>query len=69
MILHIWNLKYDANEHIYETDNRLITKGEGSEGGMNWEFGVSRCKLLYTGLINNKVIYCVAEGTIIFNIL
>ena len=25
-------------------------------GGMNWEFGVSRCKLVYTGWINNKVL-------------
>ena len=26
------------------------------EGGMDWEFGTSRCKLLYTGWINNKVL-------------
>ena len=25
-------------------------------GGMDWEFGVSRCKPLYIGWINNKVI-------------
>ena len=25
-------------------------------GGMDWEFGVSRCKLLYTGWINNEVL-------------
>ena len=24
-------------------------------GGMDWEFGISRCKLLYIGWINNKV--------------
>ena len=30
--------------------------GEGSEGGMDWEFGVSRCKLLHTEWINNKVL-------------
>ena len=29
---------------------------EGEEGGMEWEFGVSRCKLLYIELINNKVL-------------
>ena len=27
---------------------------EGVEGGMEWEFGVIRCKLLYIGWINNK---------------
>ena len=24
------------------------------EGGMDWEFGISRCKLLYTGWIKNS---------------
>ena len=47
----MWNLKYDTNELIYETDtdsdteNRLVV-AEG-EGGMDWEFGISRYKLLY----------------------
>ena len=28
-------------------------------GGMEWEFGISRCKLLYIEWINNKVLlYC-----------
>ena len=25
-------------------------------GGVDWEFGMSRCKLLYIGWINNKVL-------------
>ena len=25
-------------------------------GGKDWEFGISRCKLVYTGWINNKVL-------------
>ena len=60
----MWNLKYDTNEPIYETEtesgteNRLVVaKGEGdSERGMNWEFGISRCKLLYLEWINNKAL-------------
>ena len=48
----MWNLKYGTNEPIYkiETDaqNRLVVaKGEGGESGMDWEFGVSRCKLVH----------------------
>ena len=31
-------------------------QGEESEGGMEWEFAVSRCKLLYIEWINNKVL-------------
>ena len=44
----MWNLKYDTNECIYEsetdladTENRLaIAKGEGVGGGMKWEVGL-----------------------------
>ena len=46
----MWSLKYDTNELIYEIgrfrdmENRLVVaRGEG--GGMDLEFGVSRCKL------------------------
>ena len=28
----------------------------GREGGLDWEFGISRCKLLYIEWINNKVL-------------
>ena len=46
--------------------NRLVVaKGEGVGGGMDWDFGVSRCKLVYIEWINSKVL---AQGTR-FNIL
>ena len=31
-------------------------QGEGAEGGMEGEFGTSRCKLLHIEWINNKVL-------------
>ena len=34
----------------------MVTKEEGGRRGMEWEFGVSRCKLFYIGWINNKVL-------------
>ena len=34
----------------------LLAKGEGDARGLEWEFGISRCKLLHTGWINNKVL-------------
>ena len=48
----MWNLNYDTNEPIYETDsdieNRLeIANWERVEGGMKWEIGIKRCKFLY----------------------
>ena len=53
-----------------ETDieNRLVVaKGDGGGGGKDWEFEISRCKLLFIEWINNKVYYIAQE--IIFNIL
>jgi len=38
-------------------ENRLvIAKGEEGRRDMDWEFGVSRYKLLYIGWINNKAL-------------
>ena len=34
----------------------MVAKGESDEEGIDWEFGISRCKLLYIGWINNKVL-------------
>ena len=31
-------------------------QGGGGGGMKNWEFGISRCKLVYIGWINNKVL-------------
>ena len=47
-------LKKDTNELIYKTksDRHRVTdlglaRGRGSWGGTEWEFGVSRCKLIH----------------------
>ena len=31
-------------------------QGGGRRGGMDWEFGISKCKLLYIEWITNKVL-------------
>ena len=37
----------------------MVAKWESRGGGMGWEAGISRCKLLYIEWINNKVLlYC-----------
>ena len=63
----MWNLKYDTNEPVYKTDteNRLVV-AKGHAGEMEWEFWVSRCKLLYTEWVTR--LYCIAQKTT-FNIL
>ena len=35
---------------------------QGAKGGKDWDFGISRCKLLFVGWINK--VLCVAQGTI-----
>ena len=40
-----------------DIENRLVVANrEGVGGGMDWEFGISRCKLLYKEWTNNKVL-------------
>ena len=34
----------------------MFAKGEGDEGGKDWESGISRCKLVYIRSINYKVL-------------
>ena len=51
-----------------DTENRLVVaKGDWGGTGMDWEFGVSRCKLIHLEWINNKS-YCIAQK-IISNLL
>ena len=58
----MWNLKYGKTELIYKTDShRQQTggcQGGGGGGGKAWEFGISTCKLLHIGWINNQVLLC-----------
>ena len=55
-IRHKWTYLQDRNR-LTDRENRLVVaKGEGGGGGKDWEFGISTCKLLYTGWINNKVL-------------
>ena len=42
----------------------MVAKGEGVGGGMEWEVGVSRRKLLYIECINNKVLLYSTENYI-----
>ena len=51
---------------LKDIENRLgVAKGDGVEG-MDWEFGVSRYKILHLEWINKVLLY--RQGTI-FNIL
>ena len=64
-IWHKWTYLGKRNRLI-DIENGLVVANEGW-GRKDWEFGISRCKSVYTGWINNKV-HCIAQGTT-FNIL
>ena len=61
-IIYMWNRKHDINELLWnrkrltDIENRLVV-AKGAGGGMNWESGVSRCKLLFTEWINKVLLY------------
>ena len=63
-ITYIWNLMYGTNESFCrkETDGLgeqtcgCQGEGEGGGSGMDWRFGVSRCKLLHLEWISNEVL-------------
>ena len=61
-ITYMRNLKYDTNELIYENDSQTqrtdlwSPRGRGGRVGIEWEVGISRCKLRYIEWINNKVL-------------
>jgi len=53
-------LNFTVTNLFYSQDieNRLVAaKGEGDRGGREWEFGISRGKLLYIKWINRRPYY------------
>ena len=55
------NLKYGSNDPIYKTETdhgygMWLPGWRGGGSGMDEVFGVSRCKLLHSEWINNKVL-------------
>ena len=59
-IAYMWNLKYDANEYIYDTETESqtqttdlwLSRWRGMESGVE----ISRCRLLHTKWINKEVL-------------
>ena len=37
-------------------DRLVVAKGQGGGGELDWEVGISRCKLLHTEWIDNQVL-------------
>ena len=50
------NLSTEQKQTHRHREQTCGCQGEGSRGGKDWEWWISRCKLLYIGWINNKVL-------------
>ena len=71
-ITYTWNLKYDTNEHICETETRLtetentfvVAKGEGAGEGWIGNLGLADANYY---IQNGKTTrsYCITQGTIV----
>jgi len=50
-------MNLSTEKKIMDMENRLVVaKGEAGGSGMDWEFGVSRCKLLPLEWISNEIL-------------
>ena len=64
MISHIWNLIYGTNAPFHKKSTHGLReqtcgcREEGGGSGMDWEFGVNRCKLLPLEWISNEIMLC-----------
>ena len=57
--------RHREQTNIIDLENRLVVaKGKRVGEQIEWEIGVSRCKLLYLEWINNKVLLYSAENYI-----
>ena len=61
----MWNLKYGRDEPIYRVEIGSQTwrpdlwwqgGGGGGGSGLDWEFGVNRCKRLHLEWISNEIL-------------
>ena len=56
-ITYMWNLFTKQKQtHSHREKDLWLPKRSGCGGVLDWEFGISRCKLLYIEWINNKVL-------------
>ena len=49
-------IEFSQSSKLTSATDLWLTRGKGGWEGMEWEFGVSRCKLLHIEWINNKVL-------------
>ena len=52
-------MNLSTEKKIMDMENRLVVgQGGGGGSGMDWEFGVNRCRLLPLKWISNEILLC-----------
>ena len=73
-ITYNWNLIYSTNEPVHRKENHGLREqtcgcqGGGGGSGMDWEFGVNRCKLLPLEWISNEILLC-STGNYVWSLM
>ena len=62
-----WVAISSSNLETY-TKELWLPRGRGLGGRMSWEFGVSRCRLVYTECVN-KILQCSTENYIQYSVI
>ena len=56
MVSHIWYLIYSTNEPFHRKKTHGLGEQTFVTSGMDWELGVSRCRLLHLELISSGIL-------------
>ena len=68
-IVIILQLKINKLRKKKEFWSIVVAKMDAGEGGTDWEFGISRYKLLYIGRLDNKVLRYSTENHIQYPVI
>ena len=68
-VLERWLKIQLRKKQTYRYREKTYDARENEEGRMDWEFGISRCKVLYREWINNKILLYRAGNCIQYPII
>ena len=62
-------MKYGRNRLIDKKIRLMVAKGQKGQKRVDWEFGTSRCKLLFMKWINSKALFYSTRNCIQYSVI